>query len=150
MFFFPLPPSIPRSWRVNKIDISFILLSHVSNYFYFYLSSIPVYLIHCIRSLLTYSVFTLTPVKMWFAPQACNKTVHLVTPGSIEEAEYELIELETENRVSLCISWSMLLFRDYAVTLFIRQVETGPHKTSLRFSFSLIRSIALWHKHPTF
>ena len=40
MFFFPLspPPAITRSWRVNKIDISFIRLSHVvSNYFYLYL-----------------------------------------------------------------------------------------------------------------
>ena len=29
--------SVLRSWRVNNIDISFILLSHVSNYFHLYL-----------------------------------------------------------------------------------------------------------------
>ena len=35
---------------------------------------------------------------MWFAPQVCNKTVHLKTQNtsSIEKAEYELIKLETE------------------------------------------------------
>ena len=74
-----------RSWHVSKIDISFILLSHVSNYFYSYLNSIPIYLIHCIRSILTYFVLTLTPVKMWFAPQMCNKTVHLVTPAVLKK-----------------------------------------------------------------
>ena len=42
--------------------------------------------------------------------------------SSIEEAEYELIELETENRVSLFISWCMTVSCSYAVSLFIRQV----------------------------
>ena len=60
----------------------------------------------------------------------------------MEEAEYELVELETENRVSLFILRSMILFWSYAVSLFIRQVETGPHITSFRFLISLTRSIA--------
>ena len=42
--------------------------------------------------------------------------------SSIEEAEYELIELETENRVSLFISWCLIVSCSYAVSLFIRQV----------------------------
>ena len=42
--------------------------------------------------------------------------------SSIEEAEYELIELETENRVSLFISWCMIVSCSYAVSLFICQV----------------------------
>ena len=40
---------------------------------------------HCIRSQLTYSVLTLTPVKMWLAPQVCNKTVHLITPAVLKK-----------------------------------------------------------------
>ena len=44
----------------------------------------------------------------------------------------------------------MILFCSYAVSLFIRQVETGPHTSSFRFSFSLIRSVAQRHKHHTF
>ena len=48
---------------------------------------------------------------MWLAPSASVlQNGALGNTSSIEEAEYELIELETENDVSLFISWSMILF----------------------------------------
>ena len=37
-------------------------------------------------------------------PTSVSQNDALGNTSSIEEAEYELIELETENRVSLCIS----------------------------------------------
>ena len=108
-----------------------------------------VYLIHCIRSLLTYSVLTLTPVKMWFAPEVCNKTVHLVTPAVLKKLNMSSSNSK-QKIVSLLISWSMILFCSDAVSLFIRQVWTGPHITFFNFSFSLIRSVAQWYKHAIF
>ena len=68
-------------------------------------------------------------------PTSVSQNDALGNTSSIEEAEYELIELETENRVSLFISWSMILFCSYAVSLFIRQVWTGPHITFSTFHF---------------
>ena len=110
----------------------------------------PVYLIHCIRSLVTYSVLTLTPVKMWFASEVCNKTVHLVTRAVLKKLNMSSSNSK-QKIVSLLISWSMIiLFCSGAVSLFIRQVWTGPHIAFFNFSFSLIRGIAQWHKHPTF
>ena len=44
----------------------------------------------------------------------------------------------------------MILFCSYAVSLFTRQVWTGPHVTFFNFSFSLIRCIAQWHKHTIY
>ena len=44
----------------------------------------------------------------------------------------------------------MILFCSYAVSLFIRQVWTGPHIAFFNFLFSLIRSIAEWHKHAIY
>ena len=44
----------------------------------------------------------------------------------------------------------MILFCSYTVSLFIRQVWTGPHIAFFNFLFSLIRSIAEWHKHAIY
>ena len=87
---------------------------------------------------------------MWFAPQVCNKTVHLVTPAVLKK-----LNMSSSNS-KLKIVYHCL-FRDawfYFVAIlfsqFIRQVWTGPHITFFNFSFSLIRSIAQWHKHAIF
>ena len=82
---------------------------------------------------------------MWLAPHVCNKTVQT---SSIKEAEYQLISLETENH--LLISWYMIRFGGCAISLLERQVENRRHITFLSFSFSLIQSIAQWHKLPNF
>ena len=82
-------------------------------------------------------------------PRSVWQKVHLVTPAVLKKLNMSSSNSK-QKIVSLLISWSMILFCSDAVSLFIRQVWTGPHITFFNFSFSLIRSVAQWYKHAIF
>ena len=87
---------------------------------------------------------------MWFAPQVCNKTVHLVTPAVLKKLNMS----STNSKLKIVYH---CLFRDpwfYFVAMLFHYLHAkfgrGLMLHFLTFSFSLIRSIAQWHKHTIY
>ena len=67
----------------------------------------------------------------------------------LSHAHHALLPHHSRNRKSCIIVYFVI--NDYVWLLCcFTPGETGACVTSFRFPFSLIRSIAQWHKHPTF
>ena len=88
---------------------------------------------------------------MWLAPHVCNKTVHLVTPAVLKKLNMS----STNSKLKIVYH---CLFRDpwfYFVAMLFDYLYAKFGQGLMlhfffNFSFSLIRSIAQWHKHTIY